>query len=209
MPAMPKVAKHNEPKNTSAPRVLREQFGTISIRSCKLLATLGKARPSAEGRDGTAVPCRKLQAQDLFYARDRDPGKAPRGGTFRGLKRNDIEQRRRQTCFERGDVFGRVIEARLQMIGDPAGEREAAGFDRLSRQQGMVEAAEPKADDEKDGQVEGGGDVGHGLHLVDGREPTAGGLDDDQVRDARELAESLNDRRKFQGDAFICRRNMG
>ncbi len=49
MPAMPKVARHTEPKKTSAPRVLREQFGTISIRSCKLLATLEKARPVGKG----------------------------------------------------------------------------------------------------------------------------------------------------------------
>ena len=49
MPAIPKVARHSEPKKTSAPRVLREQFGTISIRSCKLLATLEKARPWWKG----------------------------------------------------------------------------------------------------------------------------------------------------------------
>jgi hypothetical protein len=43
------VDRHTVPKNTSAPRVLREQFGTISIRSCKLLATLEKARPLWKG----------------------------------------------------------------------------------------------------------------------------------------------------------------
>ena len=43
----------------------------MSIRSCKLLATLEKARPLQQGRDGTAGAPRKLQAQDFFYARDR------------------------------------------------------------------------------------------------------------------------------------------
>lgn len=38
---MAKDTKHRLPKKKSAPRVLNEQFGAISIR-CKLLATLEK-----------------------------------------------------------------------------------------------------------------------------------------------------------------------
>jgi len=34
---------------------------------------VGKSAPLVEGRDGTAGTCRKLQAQDVFYASDRDP----------------------------------------------------------------------------------------------------------------------------------------
>src|SRR5689334_25289933 len=89
-PAMPKLVAHTQPKNTRAPRVLREQFGTISIRSCKLLATLGKATPSGRARwYGTRVP-ETTGARLLLCVRPR----FGRGGARRGFQQAEKERHR-------------------------------------------------------------------------------------------------------------------
>ena len=73
---------------------------------------------------------------------------------------NDAEQRGVQAGAQGGDVFVASRHFRIDLVGDPAGERQAARGDGLGREQAMVDAAESQADDEDHRQREADGEVG-------------------------------------------------
>ncbi len=72
----------------------------------------------------------------------------------------------------------------------------------------MIQAAESQADYQHDRQVQRGGEVGHGLGVVQGRLPSPCSLDDDQIGLGGKAVEGVHDWGQFDASASICRRDV-
>jgi hypothetical protein len=77
-----------------------------------------------------------------------------------GDARHAAEQRRAEPFAQGGDVVLGAGHVGVDPVGDPAGQRQATGGDGLGGEQGVVDAAEPEADDQDDRQAEGDGEIG-------------------------------------------------
>jgi len=73
--------------------------------------------------------------------------------------RHATEQRCGNALLERSEVLLETQHLRIDPVRHPAGQHEAACGDRLDRQQRMVEAAEPHADDQDQRQAQSGGQI--------------------------------------------------
>ena len=87
----------------------------------------------------------------------------PGGGHAHGAVERDVggamrhvgEQRGVEPLAQEGHVVVRGFHGRVDAVGDPAGQRQAARGDRLGGEQRMVQAAQAQADDEHDRQAHG------------------------------------------------------
>jgi hypothetical protein len=78
-----------------------------------------------------------------------------------------------------GDGGG--VEFVFEVVEDEALEGEAAIADGFGGEESVVEGAEAVGDDEEDGEIEHGGEVGDGLIFGEGDFPAADTFDEDEI----------------------------
>ena len=99
----------------------------------------------------------------------------------RGIRSQVGNPGRRQFAREPRDVLVRERHPRIDARGHPAREDQATRRDRERAHAGVVEAAEPHADDEQHGQAQSPRDVQHVVTLVERHQRPARAFDDDHV----------------------------
>jgi hypothetical protein len=117
---------------------------------------------------------------------------------------DDAEQRRRQPRLQGRQVFAEARHRRIDAVGHPAGQRQAAGGDRLLGQQRMVDAAQAHADDQDHRQGEQRRQVGGVAGVAERHAETADALDQDRRRPASAAwSKRSGDVRQFDAPAFL------
>lgn len=72
-----------------------------------------------------------------------------------GGRKADARHRRHGETLGQGCNIGiRMRHLRIDVVRDPAAKHQTAGADRVRGEQGMIEAAEPDADDQQHRQTE-------------------------------------------------------
>ena len=85
---------------------------------------------------------------------------------------------------------------RIDAIGDPAGQRAAVGDNRARAQQRVIDAAEPKPDDEHDRNFKRSHEISLHQRIGQRHRPAADAFDDDAIGDRGERSVRSDDRRQ-------------
>ncbi len=119
--------------------------------------------------------------------------------------RHASQQRRGEPRPQHLDVFFHAGHLRIDLVGDPAGQAQAARADGLRGQQRVVEATEAQSHHQDHRQAEPRGEVGAVLRVAERHTESAGALDDEKVGAAAQFVEAAGDDFEIDGDAVVLR----